>query len=384
MNSKSAIHISDIQPSDSIPFGSPYWVDTKPNKKFTIYKIFQQIWKWAKVLIFLFMMLMGLWGCFQTMIDPKTLQNPSIGMGLEYGFPFGTTCDFRFDLQMHPDASQYNSFIKWSCQAGDAGYGPFYGLFVWPFAWTVNNFIYVTRNWVAGLNVFVAIFLLLLIIRLLTLAISFKSTFQNERMSEIQSQVAQINAKYKDLNDMQSKQMKQKEIMDLYKKNNIKPLAAFSQMFLTLPIFLIVYKIITIVRPIKVTNLFNIWNFASTPTSQIFSNFTNGGWTYIFFLFLVITAQIASMLFPKILAKKRTSRNNNISSISRQQAKKNDKTQYIFMGVMCIMVIFSAVGVGVYWFLNSLFAMLQSWVIHLIILQRKQNPKSTIVTDFKI
>jgi YidC/Oxa1 family membrane protein insertase len=109
-----------------------------------------------------------------------------------------------------------------------------------------------------GLNVLLAIFLLLLIIRLLTLAISFKSTFQNERMSEIQSQVAAINANYKDLNDMQSKQMKQREITDLYKKNNIKPLAAFSQMFLTLPIFLIVYKIISIVRPIKVTNLFNI------------------------------------------------------------------------------------------------------------------------------
>ena len=384
MKNKSALHIFDVQPSDSIPFGSPFWVDTSPNKKINIYKIFKQIWKWLKVLIFLFMMLMGLWGCFQTMFDAKTVQNASIGIGLEYGFPFGTTGDFRFDLQMHPDANQYNSFINWSCQMGDAGYGPFYGLFIWPFAWIVNNFVYVTKDWVAGLNVLVAIFLLLLVIRILTLAISFKSTFQNERMSEVQSQVAEINAKYKDLNDVHSKQMKQKEIMDLYKKNNIKPLAAFSQMFLTLPIFLIVYKIITIVRPIKVTNLFNIWNFALTPTSQIFSNFTNDGWTYIFFLLLVIVAQIISMLFPKILVKKRSQRNNGISSIARKQTKKNDKTQYIFMGVMCIMVVFSAVGVGVYWFLNSLFAMLQSWVIHMIIIKKKQNQRKTIVTDFKI
>jgi YidC/Oxa1 family membrane protein insertase len=54
------------------------------------------------------------------------------------------------------------------------------------------------------------------------------------------------------------------------------------------------------------------------------------------------------------------------------------------MGVMCIMVIFSAVGVGVYWFLNSLFALLQTWIIHLIILHKKDKQKSSIVTNFKI
>ena len=77
-------------------------------------------------------------------------------------------------------------------------------------------------------------------------------------MSEIQGQVAEINAQYKDAKDMQSKQMKQQEIMALYSKNNIKPFAAFEQMFLTLPIFLIIYRVVTIVRPIKVTVLFTI------------------------------------------------------------------------------------------------------------------------------
>ncbi len=90
------------------------------------------------------------------------------------------------------------------------------------------------------------------------MAISLKSTLQNEKMTEIQGQVAEINAKYKDLKDAQSKQMKQQEIMNLYNKNKIKPLAAFEQMFLTLPIFLIIYRVVTIVRPIKVTVLFNI------------------------------------------------------------------------------------------------------------------------------
>ncbi|MCQ3907433.1 MAG: YidC/Oxa1 family membrane protein insertase [Mycoplasmoidaceae bacterium] len=108
------------------------------------------------------------------------------------------------------------------------------------------------------MNALLVIFLLLLFIRILTMAISLKSTFQNEKMTEIQGQVAEINAKYKDAQDAQSKQMKQQEIMALYSKNNVKPFAAFEQMFLTLPIFLIIYRVVTIVRPIKVTVLFNI------------------------------------------------------------------------------------------------------------------------------
>jgi len=77
-------------------------------------------------------------------------------------------------------------------------------------------------------------------------------------MSEISAKMSEINAKYKDAKDTQSKQMKQQEIMELYKKNNVRPFAAFEQMLITLPIFLIVYRVVTILRPFKGTVLFNI------------------------------------------------------------------------------------------------------------------------------
>ncbi|MCQ2956376.1 MAG: hypothetical protein MJ233_00435 [Mycoplasmoidaceae bacterium] len=43
------------------------------------------------------------------MIEPTVAQNGSIGYGLEFGFPFATTGDYRFDLQMAADANQYNT-----------------------------------------------------------------------------------------------------------------------------------------------------------------------------------------------------------------------------------------------------------------------------------
>jgi YidC/Oxa1 family membrane protein insertase len=88
--------------------------------------------------------------------------------------------------------------------------------------------------------------------------VTLKSSTQNEKMQEVQGKIAEINAKYKDVKDMAGKQKKQQEIMEIYKKNKIKPFAAFEQMFITLPVFMIVYRVVTILRPLKATNLFNI------------------------------------------------------------------------------------------------------------------------------
>jgi YidC/Oxa1 family membrane protein insertase len=108
------------------------------------------------------------------------------------------------------------------------------------------------------MNALMSIFVLLLIIRTLSILVSLRSTLQNEKMTEVQGKIAEINAKYKDLKDMTSRQKKQQETMEVYKKHNVKPFAAFEQMFITLPIFLIVYRVVTILRPLKATSLFGI------------------------------------------------------------------------------------------------------------------------------
>jgi YidC/Oxa1 family membrane protein insertase len=111
---------------------------------------------------------------------------------------------------------------------------------------------------VGGLNALMSIFILLLIIRSLSIVVTLRSTLQNEKMTEIQGKISEINAKYKGLKDNASRQKKQQETMEIYRKHNVKPFAAFEQMFITLPIFLIIYRVVTIVRPLKATTLFGI------------------------------------------------------------------------------------------------------------------------------
>jgi YidC/Oxa1 family membrane protein insertase len=60
------------------------------------------------------------------------------------------------------------------------------------------------------------------------------------------------------------------------------------------------------------------------------------------------------------------------SDKGNKQQKRMRMFQTIFAGVMGFIVAFSAVGVGVYWFFNSLFSIAQSYLMHVIILRNRR------------
>lgn len=359
---------------------TPLWaqsVDPSSKRKKQTKKILGLVLKWTKLLIYCFLFLMGLWGCFQTMVESQTKTDVNFGQGMEFGYLFGTSGDFRYDLQSSNETGQYYTFAlqNWGMQ-----YGPFFGLFVYPGAALVLEIMYPIRDWWGGLNAFLGIIILLLLIRTITFLISIRSTLQSERMSEIQGKLAEINAKYKDVKkDMAMRQRKQMEQQELYKKYNIKPFAMFEQMFVTLPIFLIVYRVVTILRPIKFASLFAIWDLGKTPLNEILQNFTNDGWLYIFFLVFVIPAQIMSQKLPQILAKKRNRNAKAISTEGNQQAKKMRTVQTIMMVVLVFVVVSSPAGIGTYWFLSSLFTIAQSLILHHFIVKKRR--KGTSLED---
>ncbi len=330
-------------------------------------KILKISLKWIKILLYLFLFGMGLYGCGQTMFEYWVGASTTIGNGLEVGFLPGTTGNPIYDLSAAPTGPYFpmSDFTM--------SYGPFYALFVWPFAQLLLRFMYATRDWPVGLNGLIGIIIVLVIIRCITLLISVRSMLQTEKMTEIQGKIAEINAKYKDAKDIQSRQKKQMEIQQMYKKYNVKPFAAFEQIFVTLPIFLIIYRVITILRPLKATVLFAAWDLSESPITQIFSNFTDGGWTYIFFLILVIPSQFLSMKLPQKFAAKR---NRNARTVGNKNQKQLDKTktmQTVMAVFMAIIAAVSASGIGLYWFFNSLLSILQSWIIHKLIMKRRHS-----------
>lgn len=357
---------------------NPIWaqtLDPKLKKKKHLKKAFKIVLKIVKIVVYTFLFSMGLFGCFQTFFTPTLGIQTQLGSGFEFGFPYGTTGDPRYDLSGGINTQYYTYSVSgWTYFQ----YGPFFSLFVWPGAMLTLYIMYFLRSWPGGLNALLAITILLFIIRTITVLVSIRSTLQSERLSEVQGKVAEINAKYKGVKkDMAMKQKKQAETQELYKKYNIKPLAPFEQMFVTIPIFLIVYRVVTILRPIKTILLFGVWNLSLTPLSEITSNFTNGGWVFIFFLLITLPVQVFAQKFSQILARKRNKKNAKaISSKGNEQAKKMRTMQTIFIVVFAIFTVVSSAAVGLYWFLSALFTILQSFIIHKIITTRKKKGPS--------
>lgn len=359
----------DNNSNNSLILPSFFTLSPSNNKKKQTKRVFKIIFRILKILVYLFFFGIGLYGCFQTYADWWTITSTVPGNGLELGFngtEYSGIIDSRY-LLIYAGSGAWFQLSDFTM-----AYGPFYALFVWPFAQLLLHFMYATRDWPAGLNAFVGIFLILLIIRIITMAVSARSILQSEKMSEIQGKIAEINAKYKDVKDVKSRQKKQMEIQELYRAHNAKPFAAFEQIFITLPIFLIIYRVVSIVRPLKFITLFDAWDLTQSPISQIFNNFTSTGWPYIFFIILVIPSQFASQIIPRRLAKKRSRGATTIGAKNNQAMKRTKMINNIMAIFMAIIAVISASGIGLYWFFNSLFSIAQTYIIHKIIMNKRK------------
>ncbi|MDC4163222.1 membrane protein insertase YidC [Mycoplasma bradburyae] len=374
----SKIH-SEIVTQSFNPFWSAATVKERSKINPNVKKTFNYLWKFFKICLFLFITVVGLWGCTQNYSESWTVTNPKLGVGLEVGYSYGTTGDYRYDL-MTSNSGPYFTFSDY-----ELSYGPFLAWFVWPATQIVLPIIYQTRVPLNqgidyGFNTILGILVLLFIIRLITIGITLNSTLNTERMGEVQGKIAEINAKYKNANDSQSKKMKQIEMMQLYRKHKIKPAALFVQAFITIPIFLIVFKMVSLTRPIKATVLFSIWDLSVTPGSQIISDISHN-WVYIFFVLLVVPMQIISQWLPQRWATKRNRNAKTTSQKGLEQLKKTRRIQWIMICVFAFFPVITPSAVGLYWFLNSIFTILQSYITHVFIIKRRQKTKTLSKLD---
>ena len=81
---------------------------------------------------------------------------------------------------------------------------------------------------------------------------------KRKELEKLAQKIAKAESIIQSSSDTKEISKAQQEIMELYKKNNVRPFAAFEQILITLPIFLIVYRVVTILRPLKGAVLFNI------------------------------------------------------------------------------------------------------------------------------
>lgn len=228
----------------------------------------------------------------------------------------------------------------------------FTGLIVYPMAWLLNTFV----NWFGGTGVaqVFAILLVTLIIKVLVMLVTFKGTMSTHRMQEIQPEIAKIQAKYGNNKSPEVRQRMGMEMMNVYKKYNIKPFAPFLSLIITFPIFIGMYRAVITTAALRTGSFLGIV-LGTTISSNIFGTFRVGA--LIIFLFMA-ASQILSMKMPNLLNRKR------MTYEAKKAQKQTSMMTNIFMIMILVMGFMMPATMSIYWIASALVQVLQNVIMH--------------------
>lgn len=211
-------------------------------------------------------------------------------------------------------------------------------------------------------NVGVAIIVLTVIIRLILLPPSMNATRQQKRMRDLQPEIAEIQAKYKD-----DKQKQSQELMAFYKQNKINPLGSCLPLLIQLPVLLILYYVF--INGLSTQRFDLLYSFTPRP------EFLN-----TMFLGLDL-AKPDRFILPVIAGILQYFQSRQLTPPTPKGEKSQEMQAMISKQMMYLMPVFTVLIAGrlpaalpLYWIITTLFAIVQQWWVF------REGPKTKALT----
>lgn len=219
--------------------------------------------------------------------------------------------------------------------------GLWVAIFVRPLAWCIIQLGKFLGNY--GLSVMI----IGLIIRLIMMPFTAKTTKQSENMKKLQPEMEKLEKKYANRTDQESMMQKSQETLMLYKKYNINPMSSCLISFIQLPLFFAFLEAINRV-PAIFENSFWKFQLGTTPLIGI----QKGNYYYIILIVLIV-------LFTALSFK------NSLSSMSgNSEQVKQSKYMLIFMTVFIgIASIQLPSAIALYWVVTNAFMVVQTFIL---------------------
>ena len=217
-------------------------------------------------------------------------------------------------------------------------------IFVKPLAWVILFFGKLTTSFGLGLII------TSILIRLIVYPLTKKSTVQAENMKKIQPELQKIEKKYanKDQKDREVMMMKSQEMMALYKKHNVSPMAGCLPALLQLPLFIAFLDAINRV-PAIFEEKFLFFHLGTTPKLGI----VGGNWWYIGLTILVAITTYFAL----------NKASNNANTQNNDMAKQTKMMTNVFTIMIIVMSIFMSSALNIYWITSNLCTLLQNYIV---------------------
>ena len=218
-------------------------------------------------------------GCTTLLKDEKgkAVQNPVTGQNL----PKNILCrpESKKTIEVYEDNKiELNKLPKCSeFVPASGGYeGIWTTIFVKPLAWIIIQIGKIVKNY--GL----AVILITLLIRMIMFPLTQKSAVQSENLKLAKPELDKLEKKYKNRQDQEAMMQKSQEMLVIYKKYKINPMAGCLYAFIQLPLFLAFYEALNRL-PLIFEGSFLGLHLGMTPLTGI----TSGRIYYIIIVILV-------------------------------------------------------------------------------------------------
>jgi len=237
-------------------------------------------------------------------------------------------------------------------------YEPIYNLFV------------ALLTWIPGHSLGWAIIIITIIIRLILLVPQQHMLESQKKLQKIQPKIKAIQKEYKTDQAVLGQKM-----MELYKKEWVNPMGSCLPLLIQMPILIGLYWVISgITDPSNFYHLYATFkDFQPSTIVTTFAglNLSQVGWwmAVIFGLVLGFTQWVQAYMSTKYTAKiKDKTPKEDVEPNSMEAALDPELMQKMMLYILPVMLAVSAyffpLGVGLYWFIGTLFVIAQQWYVY--------------------
>lgn len=297
-----------------------------------------------KVMLILLLILAVMSGCTKTLTDNKNkpVKNENTGQTLTKNILCKPTN--KETIKIYEENNVKIEKLP-ECKDYKISSGKYEGLwttfFVKPLAYVLLKIGNLVKNY--GLSVIIVS----LIIRLIAFPLTKKATNQSEVMKKAQPELNKIQKKYADKKDQESMIKQNQEIMAVYKKYGINPMAGCLFAFIQLPIFIAFFEAVQR-TPVIFEDKFLGLQLGTTPSVGIT--------TATFYSYIVLMLIIAVTTYVSFKMNSMTSMNNMDDPTMKMMP-------LMMSGMIIVTAAFMPTGLGIYWVTSNLFTIFQNMLL---------------------
>ncbi|MEA3249585.1 MAG: YidC/Oxa1 family membrane protein insertase [Patescibacteria group bacterium] len=220
----------------------------------------------------------------------------------------------------------------------------------------IFNLLIGIYNFIPGNDIGVAIIILTILVKTALWPVSARALKSQKSLQDIQPKLEELKKKYPDKED---KEKLAKEMMELYSKEKVNPMASCLPLLIQLPVFIALYK--SLIKGLESQGFDHLYSFVANPGTiePIFLGLVQLGEVNIY---LAVLAAITQYFQAKMMVTKQQPKKTPGAQDEKMLANMNKSMVYMMPVITLVIGLQFPGGLTLYWLVMNLLTIFQQKV----------------------